>query len=363
MVIEKGMKKVGEIEFLRFFFAVVVMLRHSLAFMGSIEKTPFAGGALAVEFFFIVSGYLLMMSVDRIKTEPEKWGTETVMFLKRKIAGFFPEYLLSFGIAFVLNIWLNHLTVRQSISKLIDLIWELLIVSKSGLTTGSLNPPTWYLSTMLICMAILYPLLRKYKNMMANVAAPLATLFIFGYMCMNFSSLRDPEKWIGLTYKGNLRGFAELCLGISVYQIASELKKPIFNTLGRVVLSLIKWSCYALFIRYLTQSDWDNRDYFYTMLLAIALVISFSRQSWDSRFFDNRLSLLLGGFSLPLYLCHYYYAKMVKVVFGNDYTTRQKMGMYIIVSVLSAVLVMRLAKVYRIAASKIKVELKQIFLK
>ena len=52
-------KRNGKIEFLRFLFSLIIVVHHSRMFLGD-EISPFLGGSLAVEFFFFVSGYLMM---------------------------------------------------------------------------------------------------------------------------------------------------------------------------------------------------------------------------------------------------------------------------------------------------------------
>lgn len=55
-------KRNAEIEFLRFFMASIVVCFHQ-------THTFLPRGLLAVEFFFILSGYLLAMSLNKIKGE------------------------------------------------------------------------------------------------------------------------------------------------------------------------------------------------------------------------------------------------------------------------------------------------------
>ena len=52
-------KRNGKIDLLRFLFAVIVLIYHSRYVVGD-EKSLFLGGSFAVEFFFLVSGYLMM---------------------------------------------------------------------------------------------------------------------------------------------------------------------------------------------------------------------------------------------------------------------------------------------------------------
>lgn len=59
-------KRNGKIELLRFLFAVIIVLHHSRQLLGD-ENCLFLGGSLGVEFFFIVSGYLMMSSIEKRK--------------------------------------------------------------------------------------------------------------------------------------------------------------------------------------------------------------------------------------------------------------------------------------------------------
>ena len=77
-------KRNGRIDLLRFVFALVIMLHHSRYVLGD-DHAVFIGGSLAVEFFFLVSGYLMAVSAERANqrgpmTRP---GAETWSFLLR----------------------------------------------------------------------------------------------------------------------------------------------------------------------------------------------------------------------------------------------------------------------------------------
>ena len=64
----------GEIDFLRFLFSLIILLRHSSNIVGK-KWYPFLGGAFAVEFFFLVSGYLMMASIHKCLR-----GGETIVY-------------------------------------------------------------------------------------------------------------------------------------------------------------------------------------------------------------------------------------------------------------------------------------------
>ena len=57
----------GQLDFFKFVFAIVILLFHGriLGDAASVDKLLFENGAIAVEFFFIVSGFFFVPSVER----------------------------------------------------------------------------------------------------------------------------------------------------------------------------------------------------------------------------------------------------------------------------------------------------------
>lgn len=216
-----------EVDFLRFVFAVIIMSHHSRYVLGD-ENCLFLGGSLAVEFFFIVSGYLMMASILRAERRQSAGvtraalGTETYHFLLRKIRAFLPEYLIAWFIGFFLIEGFGFPGLRHVLHDFGKYFFELSLIKMSGIFTGGIDGCMWYLSAMSLCMAVLYPLIRRHKNFMVHIGAPLTALFLLGYLCRTFGHPRDPVEWTGLVYKGDLRAMAELCLGVVAFYAAAR---------------------------------------------------------------------------------------------------------------------------------------------
>lgn len=84
-------KRVGEIELFRFLLTIVIMILHSQYLLG--DDIPFLSGSLAVEFFFIVSGYLMMASIKKLNNKPiNSLANETVGFVWKKYIPSTPKY-------------------------------------------------------------------------------------------------------------------------------------------------------------------------------------------------------------------------------------------------------------------------------
>lgn len=336
-------KRVGEMEFLRFLFSVIIVLHHSRNFVGN-ATSLFLNGAFAVEFFFILSGFLMMKSMSKLQGDPENLGVETARFIKKKYLSLCPDMIVSWIIGAVATAVVGKYTVGAIGNMLRDGIWEMGLLTMTGIRMSTINNAVWYLSSMLLCMAILYPLLRKYKNMAKFVVIPIITLLIFGYFIVKTDSIRLPFGWAGFTYRGNLRAFADLGVGIVLYQITETFKVKRLTAFSKVLLTIVKyvgvislvWYMYAI------RKPTVQYDLFYIFVIMLVIGLVFSNQTYGARLFDNRVIGFLGKFSLPLYLSHYYWSRLLKALSASVGAT-QTMALYLLLSAVTAAVVMALS--------------------
>ena len=343
----------GKIEFLRFIFALMVVFSHSGSFMG--EYTIFAGGSLGVEFFFFVSGFLMMATIEKLNqvSQPQNIGKETGQFIIKKWKLIFPEALITFLIGFVITALAENLTLREMVLWFIDTVWNVLFVTMTGLGRRGINPVVWYISAMLISMAILYPLLRKYRDMMLWIVIPLTSLCIFGYFYQNYGAPRSPTIWLGWTYKGVLRAFAELGIGCLLYYLSKYIRNIGFNKKGRYLITITETLLYLGVLTYMYVLDVSVCDYFFIVLLAAAVALTFSGIGIDAEFYNNKLAMWLGKFSIPLYLSHSFYATYFSFFVPEGISHGVKLLIYLGMSFATALMVMYVTKYVRKAANEL----------
>ena len=429
--------KNSTIEFLRFIFAVIVVLHHSRYILGD-DKCYFLGGSLAVEFFLFVSGYLLMASVERTQQREKnvaaedlgnrnaltsdgrrgeltqaksEWstspstcsrpglGSETLHFILRKIKSFLPEFLIAWGIGFVFVALVRRWSLGQMWDAFRDDFWELTLVKMSGLFTHGIDGVMWYLSAMLLAMAVLYPLLRKFRDVMSHLVCPLTALFLYGYLCREQGHPRDPVVWTGLFYKGLLRTMAGLCVGIVIYLAVKCWKRCTpqgLTAAGNVLDGAAELVLLVITIRYMYLGKPSEEDYFFMFLLMLLVLLAFAGggvEAWlqggrtcrgqeqetaesisesgtksesdgdfESEFARSvghprmrQLAGWLGRYSLPLYLGHLYFAQHMNEIPALAALSGQKrMLVYLILAVGNALLIMWLAGIWRRCEKAVK---------
>lgn len=340
-------KRNGSIDFLRFVFAVIIMLHHSRYVVGY-DSCVFAGGSLGVEFFFLVSGFLMAASAERAAKGPktQSLGSETFQFLKRKILPIYPEFLIGWLIGLFVMIFAHHLRGAAIIKSIGKWIFEPLLLEMTGLFTGGFDGVVWYIGAMLLCMALLYPLLRRYPDMMKKVAAPIFAVLLYGFLCQNYSHPRDPAVWTGLVMKGNIRAMADLLLGVVSWQFCGHLKALPLNRLGQALCLFAEILLYGAVIVYMYTQIPTNWDYLFILLLFLAVTLSFSGQALGSSLFDNAVSRWLTRYSTALYFGHLYIATNMDVIMQSG-TGAERIGVYAALAFLNGLIVMALASLYR----------------
>lgn len=293
----------GVISFWKFMFCLMIVVFHGKLFAKNMEGTVLIGGSIGTEFFFIVSGYLMTKSALKKKSDSdESLGKETFKYMWRKYKNFIP-YTLVTGI---IGLIIFNMYVDISPIKNISSIFEILLIRMNGIRCLCVNIPTWYISSMLLCMLILYPLIRKYKESYIYIIAPLIVLFGVGYMIQNYGHLRGPGTWMGLTFKGNLRALSELALGSIVYILAEKIKNINFTKLGKIIITLAEIGSFILIfvISHFMQLTFDH-DGILLIIITIGITLAFSEKTLEYNLLCNKFSYWLERVSLTLYMIHW----------------------------------------------------------
>jgi len=293
----------GIISFWKFMFCFMIVVFHGKLFAKSSKDAILIGGSIGVEFFFIVSGYLMTKSALKKKDDTnESIGNETLKYVWKKYKSFIP-YTLVTGIIglIVYNIYNN-----PGIIKNLSNIHEILLFRMTGIRCLTVNIPTWYISSMLICMIILYPLLRKYKENFIYIVAPLIVLLGIGYLLHEYKNLRGPGIWLGITFKGNIRAFAELTLGSIVYLLSEKIKSIKFTNFGKLFITFIEIGSFILIflISHFMESG-IKYDGILLFIITVGITLAFSEQTLEYNFLCNKFSYWLERLSLTLYMIHW----------------------------------------------------------
>ena len=315
----------GTIDFFKFCCSVMVAGYHGWLMGGFYPKNytgtyVFVCGYLAVEFFFIVSGYLLAAKAATYSpAAPQTIYDANLNMIRRKFlrifAYLYPASILSHAISQFLNY-----SPRTLSSNLRLTVTELLNVDMLGFPAYRSTQMSWYLSAMLFVCFLIYPVLCKKREFFCKYAAPILSLTLYGIAVKTGGSVRGievgPVTWQSFLYRGMLRAVAGISLGCVAYEL-----KVYFDSLvdhERPLLAAFEIFGYALFFSHgFFHPKWDNRDFLVLLPLLLSISLSFSENSVLRRFFRHPFFNWLGAFSFPIYLMHPWIRSAVAELFPS----------------------------------------------
>lgn len=286
----------GEIHFYRLLMAVQVVLFHVLG----------GGGYLAVDFFFLLSGYF---AVRRASAHPDASYRDAMRWTLAKFARIYP---------YVVPICAVHLLARalalgegpaDAMRALFYGSFQIGLTSASGLFSGSHNflSHLWYLSCLLVLLPVFFSLLIRSRDFFLHVGAPLCALFFYGYCARTAGHLCLSHEWPGLFLLGMPRAWAGLCAGALVYLLADRLRAlPPLSRLGGLLLSAAELLCLFAGLFYMRTQALRMLDFLCVALWVLLAAVALSERAPVHRLFSPFARLpWLGDYCLALYVSHW----------------------------------------------------------
>lgn len=208
-------KRYCSLDIAKFAFTMMVAVFH---FWDNYNQ-PARGGFIAVEFFFIVSGFFLM------KQHAEQIRRVTPMrFTWLRVKKYYPHYIFSFLMLFLVsnvnNVIFHGRNILDLMSRLINQLPEIFIMHGTIISdeqTILYNSATWYLSTLLIMEYILWAVLNEHESEFLT-AAPVIILWMYSYMLYTLGTTNNWRTHVfGVFNYATLRAAAGMLLGALVY--------------------------------------------------------------------------------------------------------------------------------------------------
>lgn len=289
------------IDLIKFVFSVIIVFYHSWIFTGEYGLGFFNHGYLAVDFYFIVTGYLMMQSIAKEKDTKTSLGIQTLKFLYKKFASLFPYILFSF----ILGCLLIYKTDLLSLSTITsnNLVSEILQIGVLGLGYP-INGATWYLSAMLIVLLCLYPLAKKYKDNYSTLVVPLLLALMLGLVYSSGMIINDPANKVLFGLNGLYKGFIFILLGNISYSLVKWCDRFEFTNLGKTVLTVVEFLLLFLLIMTMHYNVFGTIVVALITLLLVTLV--FSGKSYTKKMFNLPFIKKLGFFGFIMYLNNVY---------------------------------------------------------
>ena len=282
----KKEQKNNALEFYRLLFTIVIIIHHSQYFVGKLSWLK--NGYICVEFFFILSGYLLYKSFSKEENH------STLNYLRKRIQRLWPEYAVAALLAILANaIILKNFNLTKAIN-------ELLMVQNTGLfRLGGYNYPCWYIPVMFACGAFIYSILSLWKKQYIRFFAPL--IILIGYTYINGLD-RGLEAFGYTSFFSNMmvRGMCEMSIGVLIGVL---VEKDLFTNTNPFACTIIEITSIAFVVIGITTDIVADMVTIvaFSVLVAITIV---NKGYISSKVLSSGLWNVCGKYTYAAYLNH-----------------------------------------------------------
>ena len=299
------MNRIFAFDALRFMLALAIVFFHVK--VDGVRLLP--QGYLAVEIFFVLSGFLLAKSYCKYKDSIKDKLTLFKTMLINKLRRIYPEYMF-----FTVLVALIYYFVLKD-NRFPDLFYNIILFGESGIAQNIVDG-SWFVSALFWVCFLFIGLMAWLKKTFFYIVAPLLFLVcVVSLFNANQSSLMQIKELIyPFVSAGILRAIAAMSVGTILYYIyekyASELKTNKYLILlgGLGVISGIE-------IFYLMMNMPSKllpyNIYFFTFLFILALLVF---NEYLKKLFNRDFWSYLGDLSYTIFLTNILVFKVVKKI-------------------------------------------------
>lgn len=310
--------RIATIEFYRYVFMVVLLMWH-----GPFDSFKLGSGYLVVEFFFILSGYMLMESFYR---KPKTATQYTIDRLKRMYVPYFVALCfacLYFGI-------IPDLIIRHSISMelIFPFVDEVLLIQGLGIFGGGINYPLWYFSVLIVGGYFLYSLVSRWQTISLHVLIPILSILVLTYLSHSAEGTMEDFSINGVFYVPFWRGIAEMGIGIMLCAFCHSR----YNKKHRSVWLDCAVLMALLLIVCIMNSEGDHKyDKYAIILFPIIIYVGIWNNGFLHTFLGHSVWVKLGGVSYEMYLLHAMTGSLAYRIAGSEIDNIYMFIVYVIV--------------------------------
>ena len=344
------------VELGRFIYSLLVLGYH-VQFSYSDDKVDlFENGALAVEFYFLLSGYFLARSLEKLSKD-EKTGLlkKVYLFMKNKITALLNVHILSIIVAIIVILIFNTKNFLDIFLPGIPSIFLLqMIIVWSGDFNKALIIPEWYLSAMLICMLFMVPIYLLLSKALKGV---FNTLILVGVVIVITVITGFATSWkLNENIVYDIRAWGEMCVGMFSYYLSVYVKSKTYGDKMNTFFKILEIFGYGLpVILGIAPISLNYQAYLMvaTMICEFcAVFITFAEKGNIIK--NEKINTAfgyLGSISLPIYLFHPVLITMIDYI-NKDMSRWAK---YLIVFPVTIIL----SFLYRIVADYLNKKMKE----
>ena len=327
------MKKILAFDSLRFIACMIIVVYHAgINIYGYDTPMCFKSAGLAVEVFFVLSGFLLANSYYKSLNNGMSAPENCKNYFLTRIKRLYPEYIF----ALLLCLLLIPLFVR-GINTQTFLLNVLMMGGWGGVP--NIMDGIWYVVVLFWGGCLCFNLLSLYKDKATFFIFPAISCLCLFYLINNGYTLTGHQMPIefGLLSRGTIRGLLGITVGIYCFQLCQYIKnlkiefKQNLLSFSLFVLEIISVVLLIKLILFRNgQNLADYNIYFYTSY--ILGLLYFGKEKL-LKFLSWKIWLPFVKLSYTIYLTHLILLPILRVKWP-DLTTMSMYKMYTIIVIL-----------------------------
>jgi len=295
------------VEIFRFIYSLLVVGYHVQMSYEDDVYDLFENGAIAVEYFFLLSGYFLARSLEKLaKDEKTNIFLKIYYFMKNKITALLNVHFLSIIVMIIIIACCDPKPFVDTFVPGIPSIFLVhMIIVWSADFNKALIVPEWYISSMLICMlfmVLFYLLLCKILK------GIYVTLILIGILCIITIITGLAASWkFNQNMIYNIRAWSELCIGMFSYYVSISIKDKTYGDCINIILKIVEMIGYVVpAIVGIIPYNLDFKTYAVGVIfIFVSVFITFAEKGNIVK--NEKVNFVfgyLGSISLPIYLFH-----------------------------------------------------------
>lgn len=331
--------------------AITVLIYHICETHWGQTTQPVAHGYLAVDFFFLLSGFVIGYAYD------DRWskGLSMKEFLKRRIIRLHPMVVLSAMINLVCMCFLIGGIIFPDVSTgevLLAWVFSMLMIPGLGGQMFLISGTQWTLFYEYLANILYASIVRRISNKMLYTIVAFMGCWTFIFLtCYPASGGVMAGGW-EFSASDILRAFTRLMFpffgGLALFRISRLIHiRRGFLWASIMVLAI-------LLFPHLNGPVWVNGLYeALAIVFLFPLIICIGAGSPLTGKLTTKICTFLGEISFPLYISHYGYIFLyMQYVYGNDYSFEQSWPAALLVFIASLLTAYLSLKIYDLPVRK-----------
>lgn len=227
------------------------------------------GWYIMVDFFFMLSGFLLIKGVYDGRYDYSVWH-----YTKKRIVRLYPNVIFSFFVLFIYSAF-NGYSIGGVVSQLYGHLCEILpflyTFRQAAVYTQPMNYTAWYVDALLIDSMVVFYMLKNHRKCFIEIGMITIAFIGLAYINHTHNNFYEGGNVWGCINISYIRGLADMCLGCIAYVIVNKVRGRLTKT-AYVFARIIEYFGFCFVIAASFFMGYTTIDFSYVLIIFVSLI-------------------------------------------------------------------------------------------